>query len=83
MSVTAGAGARPVPLREADSVAGEPLSVIVRAADRTPAAEGVKEISTEQEVPVWRTVGAWQESPVIEKSDEFIPVMVVEFRLRA
>jgi len=51
VSVTAGAGARPVPLNWTDSIAGEALSVIVNAAERVPAAKGVKVMSTEQELP--------------------------------
>src|SRR5260370_41000803 len=61
-SVTAGAGANPVPVNCADSVAGEALLVIVTAAERLPFAEGVKTISTEQALPGCRTVGTCQGS---------------------
>src|SRR5258708_39170129 len=61
-SVTPGAGANPVPVNCADSVAGEALLVIVTAAERLPVAEGVKTIRTEQALPGCRTVGTWQVS---------------------
>src|SRR5713226_2484603 len=81
-SVTAGAGARPVPLNCADSVAGEALLVIVTAAERLPVAEGAKTMSTEQELPGCRTVGTWQVS-VSAKSPEFAPVIASVFKLSA
>src|SRR5260370_312426 len=46
ISVSAGAGVRPAPFNCADSVEGEALLVIVTAAVRLPAAEGVKETRT-------------------------------------
>ena len=48
-SVTAGAGVKPVPVKEADSAGGAASSVMVSEAERTPAAEGVKEINREHE----------------------------------
>src|SRR5258708_4569643 len=82
-SVTAGAGVRPMPFNCADSVGGEALLVIVTAAVRLPAAEGVKETRTEHELPGCRTVGAWQVSPVMTKSPAFWPVIAMVFRLSA
>jgi len=58
------------------------LLVIVSAAVRLPVAEGVKVMSTEQELPGWRTVGTWQVS-VSAKSPEFAPVIASVFKLSA
>ncbi len=82
-SVTAGAGVRPMPFNCADSVGGEALLVIVTAAVRLPATEGVKETRTEHELPGCRTVGAWQVSPVMAKSPAFWPVIATVFKLSA
>src|SRR5260370_41990645 len=81
-SVTAGAGANPVPVNCADSVAGEALLVIVTAAERLPVAEGVKTISTEQALPGCRTVGTWQVS-VSVKSPGLAPVIARAFKISA
>ena len=81
-SVTAGAGAKPVPLNCADSMAGEALLVIVTAAVRLPVAVGLKTMSTEQELPGCRTVGTWQVS-VSAKSPGFAPVIASVFKLSA
>jgi hypothetical protein len=75
ISVTAGAGVRPVPFNCADSVGGEALLVIVTAAVRLPATEGVNETRTEHNLPGCRTVGTWQVSVVIAKSPGFAPVL--------
>jgi hypothetical protein len=82
MSVTAGAGVRPVPFNGADSVVGEALLVIVTAAVRLPGAEGVKETRTEHELPGCKTVGTWQVS-VSAKSWGFAPVILRVFKLNA
>ena len=80
---TAGAGFRPVPLSCTDSMGGEALSVMVKAAARLPAADGVKEISTEQDWPGGRADGTWQVSEVMAKSPGFAPVNAKEFKLSA
>jgi hypothetical protein len=82
MSVTAGAGVRPVPFNGVDSVGGEALLVIVTAAARLPGAEGVKETRTEHELPGCKTVGTWQVS-VSAKSWGFAPVIVSVFKFSA
>src|SRR5258708_34367969 len=81
-SVTAEAGAKPVPLNCADSMEGEALLVIVIAAERFPLAEGVKTTSTEQALPGCKTVGTWQVS-VSAKAPRFAPVMAGVFKLSA
>src|SRR5258708_40104187 len=80
-SVTAGAGVRPMPFNCADSVGGEALLVIVTAAVRLPAAEGVKETRTEHELPACRTGGASQAAPAMTKSPAFWPAIAMMFRL--
>jgi hypothetical protein len=61
---------------------GEALSVMVKAAVRAPAAEGVKEIRTEHDWPGGRADGTWQVSEVMAKSAGFAPVNAKEFKLR-
>jgi hypothetical protein len=56
---------------------------MVSAAERAPAAVGLKDISTEQAVPGWRTVGTLQLAPVMEKSEEFGPMIEKVFKLNA
>jgi len=76
MSDTAGAGFKPVPLSWADSVGGDALSVIVNAAVRLPAADGVKDIRTEHDWPgrqSGRHFGKCYE--VMAKSPGFAPVI--------
>jgi len=80
--VSAGAGVSPVPFNCADSVGGEALLVIVTAAVRLPAAEGVKETRTEHELPSCKTFGTWQVS-VSAKSPGFAPVIASVFKLSA
>ena len=83
MRVTAGAGGRPVPLSWTDSIEGEALSVIVNAAARGPAAEGVKEISKEHDCRGVRADGTLQVLEVMEKSPGFVPAKAKEFKLSA
>ena len=80
---TAGEGFKPVPFSWADSIGGDALSVIVNAAVRLPAADGVKDIRTEHDWPGGRADGTWQVSDIIEKSPGFAPVNAKEFKLRA
>ncbi len=47
-----------MPFSEADSVAGEALLVIVNAAVRLPATDGLKETRTEHDWPGCKTAGA-------------------------
>ena len=83
MRETAGAGVKPVPLSCTDSIGGEALSLIVSAAVRLPAANGVKDIKTEQDWPGGRADGTWQVSDVMAKSPGFVPVIAREFKLSA
>src|SRR5882724_2735583 len=83
MSDTAGAGFKPVPLSWVDSVGGDALSVIVNAAVRLPAADGVKDIRTEHDWPGGRADGTWQVFEVMAKSPGFAPVIASEFKLSA
>ena len=62
---------------------GEALLVIVTAAVRLPATDGVKETRTEHDWLGCKTVGARQVSPERAKSPAFGPVMATVFRLSA